>query len=344
MARPKRLDYPGAWHHVMNRGGRHAPADVSPTPARPIFQLEADCYRFLEALGDTALRFDLEVHAYSLMPNHFHLLVRSPHATLSRAMRHLGATYTQAINATYGWDGALFRGRFRSRLVTDDTYLRQLFAYLHLNPVAAHLVKRPDEQPSWTSHRAHLGLEAPPPWLRRDEVTRLFGSPRQLDEFIRAVHLDGQDGQRETPWPDDFRASVDLFAPRRRSTSTPDLAPLDAQLPSAPQPDLEALLERVAQATATPLPDLKSTHRGRGANRPRRFAATVLGRLPTVQARDISRLLDMPVQQVRMLRWRGTSPADAPVFATWDEELTRLDNPRRESRVTTAKRARPDLA
>ncbi len=336
MARPKRLDYPGAWHHVMNRGGRHAPADVSPPPARPIFQLEVDCYRFLEAVGDTAQRFDLEVHAYSLMPNHFHLLVRSPHATLSRAMRHLGATYTQAINATYGWDGALFRGRFRSRLVTDDTYLRQLFAYLHLNPVAAHLVKRPDEQPSWTSHRAHLGLEAAPPWLRLDEVTRLFGSPRQLDDFIRSIH------QRETPWPEDFRASVDLFAPRRRSAS-PD-APPEVHLASAPRPDLDALLERVAQATATPLPDLKSTHRGRGANRPRRFAATVLGRLPTVQAKDISQLLDMPVQQVRMLRWRGTSPADAAVFATWDDELSRLDNPRRDARATTSKRARPEGA
>jgi len=105
-ARRKRVDYPGAWHHVMNRGARRA----------PIFAEESDCGELLRAVGETVARFGVEVHAYALMPNHYHLLVRSMVGNLSRAMRHLNGVYTQRINSAHGWDGPVFRGRFHSKV------------------------------------------------------------------------------------------------------------------------------------------------------------------------------------------------------------------------------------
>ena len=111
----------------MHRGARRA----------PIFVRDADCVLLLDTLGDVVDRFGLEVHAYSLMPNHYHLLVCTPAGNLSRAMRHLNGVYTQRLNRLHDWDGPVFRGRFKSQLVTEEAYRRELVAYIHLNPVRA---------------------------------------------------------------------------------------------------------------------------------------------------------------------------------------------------------------
>ena len=144
----------------------------------------------LDTLGDVVDRFGLEVHAYSLMPNHYHLQVCTPAGNLSRAMCHLNGVYTQRLNRLHNWDGPVFRGRFKSQLVTEEAYRRELVAYIHLNPVRAGLVRRPDES-GWTSHRAHLGLDKPPPWLslggvseaqmRHDSCRTSFGASRWVN-------------------------------------------------------------------------------------------------------------------------------------------------------------------
>ena len=113
MARPLRIDYPGAWHHVMNRGARK----------QPIFVSRGDRRRFLQLLSTAHDRFGIEVNAYVLMGNHYHVLIRSPDGTLSQAFHYIDGVHAQAFNRRHGIDGPLFRGRFRSHLVEEEGYL-----------------------------------------------------------------------------------------------------------------------------------------------------------------------------------------------------------------------------
>ena len=136
----------------MNRGARKAPVFIEPE-ARQLF---------LDVLAELPTRFAVRVHAYALMPNHYHLLLESQTGKLSRAMRHLGGEFTRRLNQRRQWDGPLFRGRFHSRLVDTAPYWNHLLLYVHLNPVRAGLT---GADAGWTSHRAYTGAEPCPAWL-----------------------------------------------------------------------------------------------------------------------------------------------------------------------------------
>ena len=155
MARPKREDYAGAWHHVMNQGQNR----------KLIFRDDDDAANFLDSVGDTVNHFGVEVHAYSLMPNHYHLLICTPLGNISNALKHLGSIYTQGFNARHQRDGSLFRGRFKNQLIRDEIYLIYVLAYIHLNPVRAGLISRLDGVRGWTSHRNYMRKEREPEWL-----------------------------------------------------------------------------------------------------------------------------------------------------------------------------------
>ena len=168
MSRPLRIEYPGAYYHVMNRGrGR-----------RTVFPDRADYERFMALLGETCGMWGLRVHAYSLLPNHYHLLLSTPHGNLSRALRHLNGLYTQRYNRAHRTDGPLFRGRYKAILVDADSYLLQLVRYIHRNPVEAGMVKDSSRHP-WTSHRHYLSRDQPPAGLVKEEVLGRFARSRQ---------------------------------------------------------------------------------------------------------------------------------------------------------------------
>jgi len=109
-------------------------------------------------------RFDAAVMAFCLMSNHFHLVLQTRHANLSRLMRHINAGYCQAFNRRHGIVGHVLEGRFKSIIVDSDSYLMELCRYVELNPVRAGMVRAAGDW-EWSSYRAHVGLESSPVWL-----------------------------------------------------------------------------------------------------------------------------------------------------------------------------------
>ena len=179
MARPLRIEYPGAWYHVLNRGRRR----------EKIFFSDNDYELFFKILGECTKLFNIEIHAYSLIPNHYHLLMHTPLGNLSRSMRHLNGVYTQKINRKYNTEGSLFKGRFKSILIEKESYLEELVRYIHTNPHRAGLEKEIGQH-RWTSHFAYMNRNKRPSWLKTEDVLLQFGeyekeAMRQLDAFVK---------------------------------------------------------------------------------------------------------------------------------------------------------------
>jgi len=157
MSRPLRIEFPGAVYHVTSRGDRR----------EPIFADDTDRIALLSVLAQGMQRFDAQVLAYCLMGNHYHFVLHTRQANLSRLMRHVNGVYTQVFNRRHGKLGHLFQGRFKAILVDRETYLLEVCRYVELNPVRAGLVAEPGDWP-WSSYRAHVGDAATPPWLDTD--------------------------------------------------------------------------------------------------------------------------------------------------------------------------------
>ncbi|CAI4033114.1 hypothetical protein DNFV4_03547 [Nitrospira tepida] len=143
-------------------------------------------------------RFHLLLHAYCLMDNHYHLLVETPEANLSKAMRQLNGVYTQAFNRRHRRVGHVLQGRFRAIVVDRDSYLLELCRYVVLNPVRAKSTRKPETY-AWSSYRATAGLAATPPFLAVDWLLSQFGHQRlAAQRKYRAFVAEGM-GQG-SPW------------------------------------------------------------------------------------------------------------------------------------------------
>lgn len=146
MTRPLRIEFPHAFYHVMNRGRGY----------QNIFQTDDDFELFIQTTKEACVQFGIQIHAYCLMDNHYHLLVKTPMANLGRAMRHINGVYTQRYNRLKQTDGPLFRGRYKAIVVDSDEYLLHLSKYIHLNPIKANVVERLDDYP-WSSYLIYVG-------------------------------------------------------------------------------------------------------------------------------------------------------------------------------------------
>jgi putative transposase len=178
MARPLRLEFPGAIYHLTARGDRR----------EDIFSDDADRERLLQVFAECVGRFGWACHAYCLMANHYHFLVETPLPNLARGMRQLNGIYTQRFNRRHGRVGHLFQGRYQAILIEKDSYLQELARYVVLNPLRARLVKRP-EQWRWSSYRASAGMDAAPPWLATDWLLEQFARRRKSAQgaYVRFV-------------------------------------------------------------------------------------------------------------------------------------------------------------
>ena len=187
MPRAKRDDFPGARHHVMNRGVRHG----------AIFYSDHHCIRFLELLEAAVERFGIRLVAYVLMGNHYHLLLESVRGNLSAAMKMISQEYTQFVNQSPGWEGPVFRGRFKSKLVIDDGHWHHLPMYMHLNPVRARMVTHASQY-TWSSQTAYSGETNPPAWLDTGDLMDGYGGPAEYNELLEEVV------QGRQPAPEEF--------------------------------------------------------------------------------------------------------------------------------------------
>jgi len=172
MARPLRIEYPGAYYHVMNRG----------LERRRTFLADDHHEQFKALLADASRRWQIVVYAYCCMPTHYHLVLKTPQGNLSRVMRHLGGVYTQWFNRTHRRDGPLFRGRYKAILVDADRYLLELVRYVHLNPVAARLAETPRDYP-WTSYLLYMEPLAVD-WLSCEEILSHFEGRTEFEQFV----------------------------------------------------------------------------------------------------------------------------------------------------------------
>ena len=146
MARPLRIEYPGALYHVTSRGNEQ----------KDVFKSRRDREQFLSYLESAAERYGAVIHVWCLMSNHYHLLLETPKGNLSQIMRHINGAYTTYFNVKRKRAGHLFQGRYKAILVDADAYVAELSRYIHLNPVRAGMVKKAEEYVNSKGVRSQL--------------------------------------------------------------------------------------------------------------------------------------------------------------------------------------------
>lgn len=246
MARPLRIEFPGAVYHVTSRGNARG----------PIFLGDPDRHVFLNTLGDVVEQHGWLCHAYCLMTNHYHLLLETLEANLSRGMRELNGVYAQRFNHRHSRVGHVFQGRFKGILVERESHLLELARYLVLNPVRAGMVDAAEDR--WSSLRATLGLARAPGWLTVATLVASFASRSRYRDFVR------EGIAARPPWQD-LRGSLlgsEQFVERVRSQLGETLAqaevprrerlvhrePLEELFPPQVAGDLALRNERIREA------------------------------------------------------------------------------------------------
>lgn len=196
MARQLRIEYQGAFYHVISRGER----------SENIFFDNNDKLKFLEKLGETVDKFNLKIHCYALMDNHFHLLLETPEGNLSKSMHYLNTSYSNWFKSKHQIIGSLFQGRYKSILVEKEAYLLMLSAYIHLNPVRARIVTKPEEY-RWSSFNNYLKNDKSIHWIFSSDILKMFSGKREAYKtFVYRFMTSGDEIRKE-----DFRGKHSIL-------------------------------------------------------------------------------------------------------------------------------------
>lgn len=313
MARPLRVQYPGALYHVTARGNER----------KAIFRTDADRERFLAVLAQGVERYRLRLHAYVLMDNHYHLLVETEEANLSLALRHLNGVYTGFFNRAHDRVGHLFQGRFKAIVVDKQSYLLELSRYIHLNPVRIRQPHSLTRYP-WSSYWDYIGRRAAPAWLTRAAVLgEVGGTGRQAEQRYRSFVEEGAKGGVASPW-ERVVAQVALgderFVARlRRRVATAAHREVPSRRQLAERPSWGAI-ERAVRASAATLKTLATGRR----SEPVRAVLMYLGReRGGLSLRDVARLVGREEatvsQQARRVAERRRTDG------RWDRAIARIE-------------------
>jgi putative transposase len=283
----------------MNRGARH----------QDIFFNDESCAVFLDLLGEVVERYEIRFHGYALMPNHYHLMAESVRGNLSDAMKYVSSRYNQEMNRLWGWDGSLFRGRFKNKVVYEEAHWHYLLAYLHLNPVRASLAGTPSQY-QWTSHDRYAGDSPMPEWLNTNEMASMLEGVGGYHRYLQMV----MNGSR--PMPEDFESVV--YGDRRSQKH------FIVQQEAAPATiSLEEALSQVSRLTGKPKRELLKGKRGRTGNAERALALWWLihgAGLTNVSAGDLLGISPSAVSKI-LASIRGGGGYHGGKIAKWIDAL-----------------------
>jgi len=269
----------------MNRGRR----------GEPVFQSRLDYFSFVDLLKETSEAWNVRVAAYCLIPNHYHLLLQTPEANISRCMRHIDGVYTQRFNRNHGHDGPLFRGRYKAIVVDADTYLLELVRYIHRNPVRAGLTKRLDGYP-WSSHKGYLSRAKRWEWLHKDYVLAMLAKRRadRLRLYREFVSMGDREeilqvfSRKKWPWvlgSEEFVSRVkERFFARK----------LDEEVPESRQlaPEVDEIKKAVCEFYGVAEAELLGSRRG-SFNEARNVAIYLARRLRRERLKEIGEAFQM---------------------------------------------------
>lgn len=255
MSRPLRIQFPDAWYHVMNRGRR----------AEKIFHDKDDYQIFIDLLKETIEMWNIRVSAFCLLPNHYHLLVQTPDANLSRSMRHINGVYTQRYNSKHRCDGQLFRGRYKSIVVSQDSYLLQLVRYIHKNPEKAGIVDKIDSYP-WSSHKGYVSIAKKWDWINKVFILKML-SKNKNQWITRYRQLIRTDQDNDISSVIDGKKRPSILGPQsfidyvKSNYYNPELS---AEIPQQKdlRPDIEFIIKKVCGFYKVRKDELYKTRRG----------------------------------------------------------------------------------
>ncbi len=145
MARKPRIEYEGAFYHVITRGNQR----------RRLFKGDDDFQKYISLLAFYKERYKYSLYAYALMSNHVHLLIETRQIPLSKILQGINQSYTMYFNGKYKTIGHLFQGRYKGILIDKDDYLTELSGYIHLNPVRAKITEKPEDYP-YSSYLSYI--------------------------------------------------------------------------------------------------------------------------------------------------------------------------------------------
>lgn len=245
MGRPLRIEYPGAYYHVTSRGNER----------KDVFKSQKDREQFLSYLESAVNRYDAVIHAYCLMSNHYHFILETPSGNLSKIMQHINGAYTNYFNIKRKRSGHLFQGRFKAIIVEADEYAQELSRYIHLNPVRASIVNRPEEY-RWSSYLDYTGERKRPDWLETSFTLKYFGNGEECHSNYRLFVEELIGSEYNSPLTGVVASTIlgnENFVARVTEKYIDEKLRQDRELPAArvltTKPTLQVILEAVKNSS-----------------------------------------------------------------------------------------------
>ena len=317
MPRPDRIFVEGGVYHVYNRLCR----------GERVFEGDEEASAFVELLREVVDRDGLTVFAWCLLPNHFHLAVRTSVVSLHRPMKSLQQQVTRGVNLRHRVFGPLWQGRYKAKLVKDQRYLDRLLIYIHMNPVSAGIVGDPAEY-RWSGHREILG-QVTKPIVDADEVLRVFGKTRRA---ARAAYARQVRGMVDEEWLGEEPGRLPwwrLGRPPKQEEEDPEEAIRKRRAREELGPDwrpiinVEEFVARCAEMLGVSIEDLQSRRQGERMARARELIMILGVERFGLRVKDLAKQLKKTpggmTQAVTRAAWKRAGDSG------FREALTRLD-------------------